>query len=91
VWRLTPTTALKWRRWDDEWVVYNEASGDTIQLDPFAAVTLMCLEAEPFELSSLVDQVAAELDVAAGEALSARLESVLGDLALVGLIEPIET
>ncbi len=90
-WRLNPTTRLKWWRWEDEWVVFNVASGDTIHLDPFAAVTLMCLEAEPFALRPLTDQVAAELDVPSGEALSAKLTGVLGELALLGLIEPIES
>jgi PqqD family protein of HPr-rel-A system len=90
-WRLNRPIALAWRRWADEWVVFDAGSGDTLHLDPIAAVTLMCLEAEPFDLSALAAQVAIELDLPAGETLSTKLEEVLGNFAHLGLIEPISS
>jgi PqqD family protein of HPr-rel-A system len=86
-WRLNSACTLTWQRWDDEWVVFDSGSGDTMQLDPLAAVTLMCLEAEPFSLSDLTAQIAAELDLPVGEPLSAKLGFVLENLTHLGLIE----
>lgn len=88
-WKISRPASVTWRRWEDDWIIYHSVSGDTIQLDPIAAVTLMCLEAEPFDLAALTAQVAVELDLPVGETLSTKLAGVLDELARLGLIEPI--
>ena len=88
-WALNPLCLLRWRRWDDDWVVFDAGSGSTHQMDALAAVTLMCLEAGPSELATLREQVAAELDLSAGEEFSRALRGVVERLHALGLIEPV--
>ena len=88
-WALNPLSSLRWRRWDDDWVVFDAGSGSTHQMDALAAVTLMCLEAGPSDLAALGEQVAAELDLSTGEELSKALQGVVERLHLLGLIEPV--
>jgi PqqD family protein of HPr-rel-A system len=88
-WRLNPSCALTWRRWDDEWVVFDSGAGDTHQLDPIGAVALMCFEAEPRSLEALAAEVSAELELPTGEALSRNLADLVRQFTRLGLIEPI--
>jgi PqqD family protein of HPr-rel-A system len=87
-WHLNPLSSLSWRRWGDEWVAYDAAADDTHQLDPVAAITLMCLEAGPHDLGSLAAQVAVELDLPDDETLSQRLTELVQQFTQIGLIEP---
>jgi PqqD family protein of HPr-rel-A system len=89
VWHLNPLSTLTWRRWRDEWVAYDAGADDTHQLDPIAAVTLMCFEEGPYDLAALTAEVAAELDLPNNETLSERLADLVGQFSQLGLIEPI--
>ena len=88
IWRLKSLCSLNWRRFGDEWVAYDEGSGDTYRMDTLSAVTLMCLAEAPGSLPDLTTQVAIETDLPAGEELSQALASVLETYAGEGLIEP---
>jgi len=88
-WHLNPISKLSWRRWDDQWVAYDAASDDTHQLDPVAAVALMCFEEGPYDLAAVAAQVAVELDLPNDRSLSQRLGDVVKQFTLLGLIEPI--
>jgi PqqD family protein of HPr-rel-A system len=88
VWRLNPISDLTWRRWGDEWVVFDAAAGDTHQLDAIAAVTLMCFAEEPRSLRALASEVAAELALAEGEPLAQKLADIVRNFSQLGLIEP---
>jgi PqqD family protein of HPr-rel-A system len=88
IWSLNPLSTFSWRRWDDEWVVFDQASGDTHQLAPIAAVMLMCFEREPRDLPALTAEVAAELDLPADDSLSNKAAEIVDQLIHLGLIEP---
>jgi PqqD family protein of HPr-rel-A system len=88
-WRLNPLSSLSWRRWGDEWVAFDAGADDTHQLDPVAAVALMCFEEAPQDLAALSATVAAELDLPNDEALSQRLNDLVQQFIVLGLIEPI--
>ena len=88
-WALNPLSELRWRRWDDDWVVYDAGSGNTHQMDALSAVTLMCLEGGASDLADLREQVAVELDLAAGEEFARAVQGVVKRLNALGLIEPI--
>jgi PqqD family protein of HPr-rel-A system len=90
-WRLNRLTHLHWRRLDDEWVVFDSGSADTHQFDSVSAATLMCFESGPHDLDGLIEVLASELDLPAGERLSSQLESLIEQLSTLGLIEPVET
>ena len=87
-WHLNPLSRLVWRRWGDEWVAFDAAADDTHQLDPIAAVALMCFEEGPYDLARLGAQVAVELDLPDDETLSHRLKELVQQFTLLGLIEP---
>jgi PqqD family protein of HPr-rel-A system len=88
-WRLNPACALRWRRWGDEWVVFDAGAGDTHQLDPVGAVALMCFEAAPRSLADLTAEVAAELELPAGATLAGNLADLVRQFGNLGLIEAI--
>ena len=88
-WQLNRLSKLIWRRWGDEWVAFDTAADDTHQLDPIAAVMLMCFEEGPHDLAALRAQVAVELDLPVDETLSHRLDELVQQFTLLGLIEPV--
>jgi PqqD family protein of HPr-rel-A system len=88
-WQLNKLSKLVWRRWGDEWVAFDAAADDTHQLDPIAAVALMCFEAGPHDLAALKAQVSVELDLPDDETLSHRLGELVQQFTLLGLIEPV--
>ena len=94
-WQLSLLVVLHWRCWDNEWVVYNQGSGDTHLLDTFTACTLMALE----EGAATPAQLLAQLDLSQGmglafsaeqpRAVEAHMQAVLQQLAQAGLIESV--
>jgi PqqD family protein of HPr-rel-A system len=86
---LNPLTALHWRRWGDDWVVFDAGSGQTHQMDMLTAVTLMCIEAGPTDLIGLVEQVAGEFDLPLAEIKLDVLTDLVKKFNALGLIEPI--
>jgi PqqD family protein of HPr-rel-A system len=87
-WRVRPLCKLHWRQFGDDWVVYDEGSGDTHRLDTVSAVALMCLAEATLSEGELTQQVAAETDLPEGEELSRALASVIERFSGTGLIEP---
>ena len=90
LWQLNRRTKLHWRSLDDEWVVFDSASGDTHHLDGISAAVLMCLEADAYDLDGLIGVLASELNLPKDDGLASRLESLLGQLSRLELIEPVE-
>jgi PqqD family protein of HPr-rel-A system len=88
VWKLNAAAALFWRRFQDGWVVLDQGSGDTHQLDALDTVALLCIENGPVDLLGLTHRVATELNLESGEELQKRLSDFLARLATLGMIEP---
>lgn len=76
-WRLVPGQLLRARGWDDEFVVYNDLSGDTHLIDAAAMAVLLDLQAAP---AGLVLTSGADDDPSA-------LDELLGTLEIASLIE----
>jgi PqqD family protein of HPr-rel-A system len=87
IWALRPLTRLHWRRFDDEFIVFDEGSGYTHQLDALTAVALLCLEEGPLPLAELSARVAGELKLPQGSPLEI-LATQLDRLKALWLIEP---
>lgn len=79
--------SLHWRRWDDEFVVFDVGSGQTHQLSPVTAATLMMLETASGDLAELSARVAGELLIAQDVQLTNAVSDALNGLQTVGLIE----
>lgn len=54
--RLNRPDSLHWLHWDNEFVVFDEASGLTHQLDALTAHALMCIEDGATDLEALLHQ-----------------------------------
>lgn len=78
MWRLTPGQALLRYGWDDEYVLYNDLSGDTHLLTATACTLLDRLQAAPASHSALALACAVDAGTA---------ESVLIDLEQLSLVE----
>jgi len=87
-WTACSGPALLWRSWDDEqWIVYQVASGDTHLLNHVAAQALRSLQEHPATVSQLAERVAAALGAVADEAFTRELERLVAEFDELGLIE----
>jgi PqqD family protein of HPr-rel-A system len=53
IWQVHPGQRLQHRLWDDEYVVFNDLSGDTHLLDASAMDVLLSLNAGPMQADQL--------------------------------------
>lgn len=63
--QLCTLSSFLWASWDDEYVVFDEASGQTHQLDPIKAFVLDVLTDGPMDVASLTPLVSDALAVPA--------------------------
>lgn len=70
------------REWDDEFVVYNDATGSTHHLTALGGDVLQTLLSHPsgIDARALVDILAKRIEVAPGVSLVVEVEAVLGKL-----------
>lgn len=90
IWQLA-LDDLQWRGWDDQWIVYHAASGDTHLLDLLGGEVLRALQQAPLNVAALVEQVAIRLEVPASEKeeLREQVERLLQKLEELGLMEAV--
>ena len=81
MWRLIPGQSLTQRGWDDEYVVYNDLSGDTHLLGADAMQLLLHLRAGPADEDAIARALAVEPDEREGLAV------MLVELGALSLIE----
>jgi PqqD family protein of HPr-rel-A system len=79
MWRIPPGIELCWKRWDDDLIVFNPASGRTHLLNPLAGEALRAIEESPADIESLTKRLAA---------LVAETNGL--DFDELGLIEPVD-
>jgi len=87
VWRLNPKSALHFRRWGNEWVVFDVASGQTHEMDSISAVMLMHCEKGWIPLHDIVSGVTTDLELPSNETLVERVLSLLAQFSNLELIE----
>jgi PqqD family protein of HPr-rel-A system len=79
---------LAWRVWDDEFLVYNTASGYTHHLNFLAGEALRSLEAEPASASELVCRLADQFEIARDSPPLQMIDRLIRELDELGLIAP---
>ncbi|HEY0065154.1 MAG TPA: HPr-rel-A system PqqD family peptide chaperone [Telluria sp.] len=89
MWRLMPGQALRFRQFDDQFVVYNDLSGDTHLLGDSAAHLLSLLQQGPATAASLLDDLASVHQSERDAAFDEQAAAVLRQLASLFLIEPL--
>jgi PqqD family protein of HPr-rel-A system len=85
---VAPATRLLWRAYDDHFMVYNCASGQTHYLNLLAAMALQQMEEHPATVEDLGQRICAEagvLDIAGLD----QLPNLVAQLDELGLIAPI--
>jgi PqqD family protein of HPr-rel-A system len=86
-WRVISDSALHFRFWEDEFVVYNSLSGDTHLLGTTAAQILLKLQQAPSNATSLSESLAPLLHAEMDDELVIQIEQILADLDTLALIE----
>jgi PqqD family protein of HPr-rel-A system len=87
-WELAAGSRLHWVSWDDEYVVFDEGSGNTHLLDFLTAEVLKALEQARGAVPALVGRVATRLDLDADADLERRIREVVERFREAGLVEP---
>jgi PqqD family protein of HPr-rel-A system len=79
IWRPLLPEALCWRSWEDELVLYNDATGATHHLDPLGSEVMRALLAHPQGISEadLASKLAPLVDSAEQAVLRAQISQTL--------------
>jgi PqqD family protein of HPr-rel-A system len=82
-WRPAAPRAIVWRRWDDEIVVYNEATGNTHHLGPLGSDVLLMLLRHPagIDMAALVREIAERVEFESGAQPADEVRRALLELA----------
>jgi PqqD family protein of HPr-rel-A system len=88
-WRAVAPHALAWRRWDDDVVLYNDATGSTHQLGPLGGEVMLCLLRHPagIDVAALGRDMTTILEIPDELQLAAEIQRTLDDLAELQLAE----
>ena len=88
-WRAVAPHALAWRRWDDDVVLYNDATGSTHQLGPLGDEVMLCLLRHPagIDVAALARDMTSILESPDELQLAAEIQRTLDDLAELQLAE----
>ena len=87
-WAVPTANMLVWRVWDDEFLVYNTASGQTHHLNFLAGEALRSLEAEPADVCELMHRMANQFEIAEDSPPLRMIDRLICELDELGLIAP---
>lgn len=86
--QLHPIAKLHWVTWNDEWVIFDETSGQTHQIDAVKAFVLHLLSESSHGSSRLVAELSKSLAVSYSVA-SEVMRLVIRELEAAGLVETV--
>jgi len=89
-WGLNPVCVLHWCNWEEGYILFNVASGQTHFLNELGAAILKLFEqaAAPLSIHEIREQLAARYDLIIDAEMQSYIGSLLVDLDGVGLIKP---
>ena len=87
MWRVIPGQALQYRVWDDEFVLYNNLSGDTHLLGANAVHVLLALQHAAADEETLITSLCLSLGIERDEESPLQVAQLLADLQSLSLIE----
>src|SRR5262245_19809188 len=88
VWAVPLGNMLIWQVFDDEFFVYNPASGQTHYLNFLAGEALRSLEADAASTEELVRRLAEQFDIAEDSSSLQLIDRLVRELDDLGLIAP---
>jgi len=86
-WQVAAENELLFRSWDDEFVVYNGATGDTHLLGLIAAQVILKLQQTPADAVNLAEWVAPLQQIEPDDEFVLFIEQILTDFDSLGIIE----
>ena len=88
-WRPVAPHMLAWRRWDDDVVLYNDATGSTHQLGPLGGEVMLCLLRHPsgIDVGTLTRDMTAIIELPDELQLAAEIRRALDDLVELQLAQ----
>jgi PqqD family protein of HPr-rel-A system len=90
LWQVSGPASLAWVDWGEEVAVYHRGSGDTHLLNPLAAELLRALEQRPRSEADLVSLLTELVSPEPESPPDEVVETILGELTRLNIIEPIE-
>ncbi len=84
---VNPAVRLHWRSWSDEYVIFDDASGQTHQMDPVRAFVLNSLAEQALPFTTLLQDLTAFPMLAEAPELKGTLGDILNELNALGLVE----
>ena len=87
MWRIIPGQELHYREWDDEFVLYNNLSGDTHLLGVSAIHLLRALSANAANEDDLTTAMCASLELEGDDEVKSEVQNLLRDLQSLSLVE----
>src|SRR4029077_16871308 len=87
-WTVPKQNELAWRVWDDEFLVYNTASGQTHHLNLLAGGALRSIEFGPAQTRELVSRLAKQCEIAEDSPPLQMIDRLIHELDELGLIAP---
>lgn len=85
--KVSPIAQLHWVSWDDEYVVFDETSGQTLQFDAARAFVLNALTENNLGLEQLVAEIVPLMADADASHWSPLIADSLSELVSSGLVE----
>ncbi|WP_165830823.1 HPr-rel-A system PqqD family peptide chaperone [Rhodoferax ferrireducens] len=85
--KINPAASLHWASWDDEYVVFDEGSGQTHQMDSVRAFILNTLVEKSRSFNNLVSELTSTSSLADSDQLNDLVEKILNELCTHGLVE----
>jgi PqqD family protein of HPr-rel-A system len=89
VWTVPPSNELEWRELNDEFLVYNSASGQTHHLNFLAGEALRSLEDEAARAHELVRRLADQFEIAEDTPSLQTIDQLIREFDELGLIAPL--
>src|SRR5437899_12048026 len=86
VWQVPRENMLTWRVWDDEFLVYNTASGQTHHLNLLAGEALRSIEFAPAQTRELVRRLANQFEIAEDSPPLQMIDRRIHELDELGMI-----
>jgi PqqD family protein of HPr-rel-A system len=80
---------LRRRHWQDEYVLYNDLSGDTHLLPDSSVELLLALQQAPASADALTARLRAVFEDDAADIDAAAIDALLAELARLALVEPL--
>ena len=89
LWTVSPANGLEWQEFDNEFLVYNSASGQTHHLNLLAEEALRCLEEEAARTHELVRRLADRFEIAEDSPSLQTIDQMIREFDELGLIAPL--